>query len=79
MNTNSVILLLLAILLLWLAVTDKLSRLIDAYNVAVGNATANTTSGTVPTSAIVSSISGGDPVFHLPSLPALGNNAQVPF
>lgn len=68
--SNSLILLIVAIVLLWLAVTDKLSRVLDAYDVVVGNASVNATSTTVASLGATS--------FTLPSLPQLGTNAQVP-
>lgn len=73
---GSLILLIIALILLYLAVTDRLSRLLDAKDVITGTknvsgttATVNTTSGTpIATNINVS----------LPTLPTFGNNAQVP-
>ena len=73
--TTSIILLLLALVLLWMAVTDKLGRVLDAYDVITGKSTANDVTGV--------SGSGTTPVinstaFKLPGLPSLGVNVQVP-
>ena len=73
---GSLILLVLALILLYLAVTDRLSRLIDAWEIISGKlpvpgttATVNNTSGTpIATNVNIS----------LPTLPTFGNNAQVP-
>ena len=73
---GSLILLIIALILLYLAVTDRLSRLLDAKDVITGTkqvsgstSTVNTTTGTpVATSVNI----------HLPTLPTFGNNAQVP-
>lgn len=70
---NSLILLVIALVLLWLAVTDKLSRLLDAWDVITGktevkqHALAAAGAGTVASNTL----------FELPSLPTIGNNAQV--
>ncbi len=71
--SSSLILLLVALVLLWLAVTDRLSRVLDAVDVLKGNATANQTTASAVTAAPVAA-----PVLHFPSLPKLGTNAQVP-
>lgn len=73
--STSLILLLLALVLLWLAVTDRLSRVLDAFDVLRGintNATgvAKTLgSAVVPTPGVA---------FRMPSLPPLGRSVQVP-
>lgn len=69
--STSLLLLLVALVLLWLAVTDKLSRVLDAWDVITGKTDANSVATT--TQAVLSI-----PAFHLPALPAFGNNAQVP-
>lgn len=79
--TTTTILLVLAVLLLWMAITDKLSRLIDAWNVALGKSTAtqtaSNTSGTpvTPTNAAAMSTT-----FSIPALPSFStlSNPQVP-
>ena len=70
MNSNALIILLIAIVILWLAVTDKLSRFLDAYDVITGEKTA--------AAAATAAVSQGATVFHLPNLPPLMTNAQVP-
>lgn len=69
---GSMILLVVALILLYLAVTDRLSRLLDAKDVIAGKKQVATT-GVTGTGAIAST----SPVFTLPSLPSLGINAQV--
>lgn len=71
---GSLILLLLALLLLYLAVTDRLSNFLDGIDVMLGKKNANTTSAALPTST-------GTPIatnitVSLPSLPSL-TNVQV--
>jgi hypothetical protein len=75
--TSSIILLVLALVLLWLAVTDRLSRLLDAVDVLRGNATANTKTASA-TPAIGASDGKNTVVLSLPSLPTLGQSTQVP-
>jgi len=66
---GTLILLLVALVLLYLAVTDRLSRLLDAFDVVTGSKqVATNASASLPTSAVSLS---------LPSLPSLGINAQV--
>jgi hypothetical protein len=67
---GSLLLLLVAILLLYLAVTDRLSRLLDGIDVALGKKK-------VGDAVASNAIGGGNVTFQLPSLPSLGNNAQV--
>jgi hypothetical protein len=72
--TTTTILLLLAVLLLWLAITDRLSRLLDAWDVVTGKAkiTAATVATTVtgaPTTTVA---------FQLPALPPLTHISEVP-
>lgn len=78
--SSSLILLVVAIVLLWLAVTDRLSRVLDAVDVLRGNATANTTTASNASNAGVVAASDGKNVvaLSLPSLPALGRSVQVP-
>jgi len=71
---SSLILLAIAILILWLAVTDRLSRVLDAWDYIKGDKdqlpSANTSNTAVST--VLPSVT-----LSLPSLPPLGNNAQV--
>lgn len=75
--TTSIILLLLALVLLWMAVTDKLGRVLDAYDVITGKSTASDVTGVSggggATTPVINSTA-----FKLPSLPSLGVNVQVP-
>lgn len=65
------LLLLVALVLLWLAVTDKLSRVLDAWDVLTGKTgDATTTAASVVNTAVTT--------LSLPSLPKIGSNAQVP-
>lgn len=66
MNTNTVIVLLIAILLLWLAVTDKLTRLFDAYHVLTGDANVSAAS------AVAAVATTGATVLTIPNLPTIG-------
>lgn len=70
--STSLLLLLVALALLWLAVTDKLSRVLDAWEVI---RTGNTTGAT---QTVSNPLTGGPVVFQLPSLPAIGTTGQVP-
>jgi hypothetical protein len=74
--SNSLILLVVAIVLLWLAVTDKLTRVLDAYDVIVGKKTASASTSFLSSSLSLPSITPTINV-SLPSLPALGTNPQV--
>lgn len=69
--SSSLILLIVALVLLWLAVTDRLSRVLDAVDVLRGKSTATTTGNTLTASV------PGLPQLSLPSLPQFGQNAQV--
>lgn len=71
---GSFLLLVIALVLLWLAVTDRLSRLLDAVDVLRGNATASTTT-TASTTPVATT---GSVSLSLPSLPKIHTNAQVP-
>ncbi len=75
--SSSLILLIVALVLLWLAVTDRLSRVLDAVDVLRGNATTEkaTTTAALP---LLGTPSGGGTNISLPSLPAFGRNTQVP-
>jgi hypothetical protein len=67
--STSLILLVLAIVLLWLAVTDKLSRVLDAWEIIkTGNASGTTTATVAPATQTV---------YRLPSLPTIAINPQV--
>ena len=78
---GTVILLLVALVLLWLAVTNQLGRLLDAWAVVRGKATtspstvapASLTGAVAPAAAAVA----GSMIPSLPSLPALGTMAMV--
>lgn len=75
---TSLILLVIGIVLLWLAVTDKLSRVLDAWDLI---RTGQVHGQAIPVSGPggISGVRGTPPIaFHLPSLPVLGNSAQVP-
>lgn len=61
--TTSFLLLAIALVLLYLAVTDRLSRVLDAWDVVAGKATVNQSGA--------GAVSGSPVVFNLPSLPAL--------
>lgn len=71
---TSLLLLGLALLLLWMAVTDRLSRVLDAYDVIIGKSTTSATSGV---SKVASAVNAIDPAIvtsiHLPSLPDVGH------
>jgi hypothetical protein len=76
--SSSLILLVVALVLLWLAVTDRLSRVLDAVDVLRGNATVSTTATTGAASGVVAATDGKNLVaLSLPSLPALGRSPQV--
>lgn len=75
MNFSTLLLLLVALVLLWLAVTNQLNRVLDAYDVLVGQKTASATSS--PTAALTLP-SGAGGAFRLPALPTLGALNQVP-
>lgn len=65
--TSSFLLLALAVFLLWLAATNKLSNLLDAWDVATGKTTAQKTA----------TASAGSVSLTLPTLPAVSTTAQV--
>ena len=68
---GSLLLLLVALLLLYLAVTDRLSRLLDAKDVITGAKQVSSSGG-------ASAVTNPSPVvLSLPSLPSIGINAQV--
>jgi len=69
--STSLILLLLALVLLWLAVTDRLSRVLDAFDVLQGKPVGGA-------NKVASAPALGGVAFNLPSLPALGRSVQVP-
>lgn len=69
---NSLLLLIIGLVLLWLAATDRLSKFLDAWDlIKSGQPIPKTAANTLQTPA-------GQISFTLPSLPKLGNNAQVP-
>ncbi len=72
--STSLLLLLVALVLLWLAVTDRLGRVLDAYDVLTGKevgANGNPLAFNVP--AILKQA----PTLSLPSLPSLGDAHHV--
>lgn len=70
--STSLLLLLIALALLWLAVTDKLSRVLDAWEViTTGSVGGNSTVAANPLTNIPQ-------IFKMPSLPAIGTTGQVP-
>jgi len=73
--SSSLILLVVALVLLWLAVTDRLSRVLDAVDVLRGNATASTT--TTANAGVVAATDGKNLVVSLPNLPPLARSPQV--
>jgi hypothetical protein len=70
--TTTTILLLIAILLLWMAMTDRLSRLLDAWDVVTGKRTAQQVASTTPGNPLTSV------AFQLPMLPPLAHISEVP-
>lgn len=71
--STSLLLLLVALVLLWLAVTDQLGRVLDAYDVLTGKRTSGGTlaaTGSTVTSFTTSTLT-------LPSLPAIGDAHHV--
>lgn len=70
--STSLILLVIALVLLWFAVTDKLSRVLDAYDVITGKSTA-TDNGNASNTVVVNPIK----TMTLPHLPVLSLNNQV--
>lgn len=78
--SSSLLLLVVALVLLWLAVTGKLGQTIDAWNVLTGKATASTPSTTpsaTPASGPSNSGTTGGLAFSLPSLPVFGTRGTV--
>ena len=79
---SSFLVLAVALLILWLAVTDRLGRVIDAGSVISGKATITPTGQNPVTAAITGTPSGsaaatfggtgGGVLMKLPSLPSLG-------
>lgn len=76
--SSSLILLIVALVLLWLAVTDRLSRVLDAVDVLRGNATTEKTATTAALPLSGTAQSGGGTNIVLPSLPTFGRSTQVP-
>lgn len=75
--STSLIVLLLAIVLLWFAVTDRLSRVLDAIDVIRGNAKVSQTNAS-PTAAAIGNVAGNvGTALHIPSLPPLGQVVNV--
>lgn len=73
--STSLLLLLLALVLLWMAVTDKLSRVLDAYEVLKGGKSSGLASAAGSAVSTVTQQSSYS--LRLPSLPQAGNMAQV--
>jgi hypothetical protein len=69
--STSLILLVLALVLLWLAATDKLSRALDAWDVLTGKTTAAASGNVTNTTTVANT------TFRLPSLPPLALHNQV--
>lgn len=75
---SSFLLLAVALLLLWLAVTDKLSNLLDAWDVATGKLHAE--GGVSNTANVALATPSGSPAtvaITLPALPRIGTTASV--
>lgn len=69
MNFTTLALLIVALILLWLAVTNQLNRALDAWDVLTGAKSASATG------ALTTKLNGL--TVTLPSLPALGSPATV--
>lgn len=68
---NSLLLLIIGLVLLWLAATDRLSKFLDAWDyIKSGQQIPKTAANTIQTPT-------GQVSFTLPSLPKLGSNPQV--
>lgn len=75
--STSLILLIVALVLLWLAVTDRLSRVLDAVDVVRGKASIAHGTSTALGIPTTSGTPGGG-LIRLPSLPAFGTISNVP-
>jgi hypothetical protein len=70
---SSFLLLAVALFLLWLAVTDKLSNLLDAWDVATGKTTAVSSTTTSATGNAANVATGKTTIqLSLPALPKIG-------
>jgi hypothetical protein len=75
--SSSLVILVIAIVLLWFAVTDRLSRVLDAVDVIRGKANVNETN-TSPVAATIGAAAGNiGTALKLPSLPAIGQVVNV--
>lgn len=75
---GSFLLLAVALLLLWLAVTDKLSNLLDAWDVATGKTKAVTSVATTAAGAAAHAATGVTKFsLTLPAMPQIGMMADV--
>lgn len=74
--STSLILLVVALVLLWLAVTDRLSRALDAYDVLTGKATSSGASVS-PATGPGAVVNFPKVTLSLPALPKVGSNVQV--
>lgn len=72
---NNLLFLVVAILLLWLAVTGRIGKLLDAWGVLTGSETATQTASTGSGANV--SIEQGLPTLDFPSLPVNGTNINV--
>lgn len=75
--STSLLLLLVALVLLWLAVTDKLPRLLDAYDVLTGKEVSSGAGSGNTFAMSVPSILKQAPSLSLPSLPTIGDAHHV--
>jgi hypothetical protein len=76
--TSSFLLLALAVLLLWLAVTDRLSQLLDAWDVATGKTKVAADDANSTLASATKVITGAPTVtISLPALPKLPTMANV--
>lgn len=79
MNGNigsSLLLLLVALTLLWLAATDRLSRIIDAWDYVRSGPGGTLPASTTTTNRAIDTVTRT--VLSLPSLPEIGHASQVP-
>jgi len=75
--SGSLILLVVAIVLLWFAVTDRLSRVLDAVDVIRGKSSVSQTNASPTASAIGGAAGNVGVELQLPSLPKLGQTNNV--
>lgn len=74
---NSILVLIAAVVLLWLAVTGRLPRLIDALDVVKGTETASAAGQGQQGVAVAPSLLGLPAVPQIVSFPSLPDNAAV--